>query len=123
MRLALTGRHVDITPVLRKLVDGRLGKLDRMLGDSIVSAQVVLARERYRYVVEMSVHARGDHVLHGVASTAAWDTALTAALEKVMQQAQKVKGKWQERKRRGAADRTLAAPQVAAGLADDDTAH
>jgi len=116
MRLVLTGRHVDVTPVLRRLADSRLAKLDRMLGDSIVSAQVVLARERFRYVVEMSVHARGDHVLHGVASTSAWDTALTGAVEKIMQQALKVKGKWRDRRRRGAADRTLASPLVAEGL-------
>lgn len=113
MRCVLTGRHVEITPTLRKLVDGRLGKLDRMLGESLVSAQVVLARERYRYVVEVSVHARGDHVLHGVGSTASWDTAMTAAVEKIMQQAQKVKGKWQERKRRATSPRVLPAPSEA----------
>ena len=111
MRLVLTGRHLDITPALRKLVDRRLDKLDRMLGDSIVSAQVVLAREKYRYVAEMSVHARGDHVLHGVGSTARWETSLTAAVEKVMQQAQKVKGKWQERKRHATPAKALPARQ------------
>jgi len=120
MRFALTGRHVDVTPILRKLVETRLGKLDRMLGDSIVSAQVVLARERYRYVVEMTVHVRGDHVLHGVASTAAWDTALTEAVEKIMQQAQKLKGKWQERKRRATPGKTLAVPPAPAGVAGED---
>ena len=101
MRLALTGRHVDITPAVRKLVDGRLAKLDRMLGDSIVSAQVVLAREKYRCVAELSVHARGDHVLHGVGSTTSWGASLTTAVAKLVQQARRLKGKWQERKRRG----------------------
>ena len=108
MRLVLTGRHVEITPPLRKLVDSRLAKLERMLGDSLISAQVVLAREKYRYVAEMSLHARGDHVLHGVGSTASWPTSLTAAVEKIMQQAQRVKGKWQERKRHGTPVRSLA---------------
>jgi len=114
MRLVLTGRHVEITSTVRTLVDDRIGKLDRTLGDVIVSAQVVLARERYRYVVEMTVHARGDHVLRGVASTGAWDTALTAAVEKVNQQAQKLKGKWQERKRRATAGRALPVPAAPA---------
>ena len=30
MRLELTGRHVDITPALRKLVEGKLAKLERI---------------------------------------------------------------------------------------------
>jgi ribosomal subunit interface protein len=100
MRLLLTGRQVEITPHLRKLVDARLAKLERKLGDCIVSTQLVLARQKYHYVVELAVHARGDHMLHGVGSTAGWSTSLTSAVRKVMQQAQKVKGKW-EAKRAG----------------------
>src|SRR5512136_598628 len=114
MRLVLTGRHVDITPTLRALVDDRIGKLDRGLADVIVSAQVVLARERYRYVVEMTVHARGDHMMRGVSRAGAWDTALTGAVEKVMQQVQRLKGKWQERKRRGGAGKAPAVPPAPA---------
>mgnify|MGYP003694102225 CR=1 FL=1 len=34
MRLELTGRHVDITPALRRLVDTKLGKLERVLNDT-----------------------------------------------------------------------------------------
>jgi putative sigma-54 modulation protein len=117
MRFVLTGRHVEITPTLRKLVESRLAKLERMLGDSIVSAQVVLARERYRYMVDLSVHARGDHVLNGVAGTAAWDTALTAAVEKIMRQALKMKGKWEERKRRATPGKVQPAPQPAPAAA------
>ena len=42
MRLELTGRHVDVTPVLRRLVNKKLARLERLLNDSAVSAQVVL---------------------------------------------------------------------------------
>ncbi len=34
MRLELTGRHVDITPALRRLVDRKLARLERVLNDS-----------------------------------------------------------------------------------------
>lgn len=110
MRLLLTGRQIDITPALRKLVNARLAKLDRRLGDVIVSVHLVLARERYRYVAELTVHARGDHILHGVGSTSAWSTSLSAAVEKVMQQAQKLKGKWQERQARVPEEAVLGGP-------------
>ena len=102
MRLELTGRHVDITPTLRRLVDTKLAKLERMLNDSAVSAQAVLTREKYRHRAEITLHARGEKFLHGVGNSPAWETSLSQAIEKITQQAQKVKGKWQERKRRGA---------------------
>jgi putative sigma-54 modulation protein len=101
MRLELTGRHVEITPTLRRLVDTKLAKLERMLNDSAVSAQAVLTREKYRHRVEITLHARGEKFLHGLGNSAAWETSVSQAIEKITQQAQKVKGKWQERKRRG----------------------
>jgi putative sigma-54 modulation protein len=107
MRLVLTGRQVDITPALRRLVEARLAKLERRFGDALVSAQCVLSKEKNRLVAELTVHARQDHILHGIGATAAWGTSLTGAVQKVVQQAGKVKGKWQERKRSSASVRTL----------------
>lgn len=107
MRLLLTGRQIDITPALRRLVDARLAKLERRFGDALVSVQVVLAKEKNRLVAEVIVHARQDHMLTGLGATGAWGTSLTAAVQKVLQQAEKVKGKWQGRKRSAASVRTL----------------
>ena len=101
MRLELTGRHVEITPTLRRLVDTKLAKLERMLKDSAVSAQAVLTREKYRHRAEITLHARGEKFLHGLGNASAWEPAVTQAIEKITQQAHKVKGKWQERKRHG----------------------
>ena len=102
MRLELTGRHIEITPVLRRLVDTKLAKLERLLNDSAVSAQAVLTREKHRHRADITLHARGEKFLHGVGNSGSWETSLTEAIDKITQQAQKVKGKWQERKRRGA---------------------
>jgi len=66
MRLMLTGRNVEISPALREMVERRLAKLERLLADSAVSAQVVLTRERHRHVTDVTLHARGDHVLSGL---------------------------------------------------------
>jgi len=102
MRLELTGRHIEITPVLRRLVDTKLAKLERLLNDSAVSAQAVLTREKHRHRADITLHARGEKFLHGVGNSGSWETSVTEAIDKITQQAQKVKGKWQERKRRGA---------------------
>ena len=102
MRLELTGRHVDITPVLRRLVETKLAKLERLLNDSALSAQAVLTRERRRHRTDITLHARGEKFLHGVGNAASWEASVIEAIGKIGQQAQKVKGKWQARKRRGA---------------------
>jgi putative sigma-54 modulation protein len=101
MRLELTGRHTDITPALRRLVDTKLAKLERLLNDSAVSAQAVLTREKHVRRADITVHARGEKFLHGVGNSASWEGSVCEAVDKIAQQAQKVKGKWQERKRRG----------------------
>ncbi len=119
MRLVLTGRHVEITPLLRKLVDQGLSKLDRVLNDGIVSAQVVLTLERYRHIVEITLHARGDRRLHGLGDTREWETSLAEAVEKLMGQAHKVKGKWEKRKRRAQSARTMPASAPASGAGEE----
>jgi putative sigma-54 modulation protein len=100
MRLELTARHLDITPALRRLVETKLAKLERVLNDSAMSAQAVLTREKYRHKAEITLHARGEKFLHGVGSSTSWETSIGQAIDKLHQQAQKLKGKWQERKRR-----------------------
>lgn len=113
MRLELTGRHVTITPPVRKAVEQRLKRLARMLNDSVHSVQVVLTREKTRHRVEMTLHARGDHFLHAAVTGRDLPTALTAAAEKIEHQAQKLKSKWTEGKRQGvsAAKAGSAAPR------------
>lgn len=101
MRLELTGRHVDITPAVRRLIDGKLARLERMLNDSALSAQVVLSREKNGSRADVTLHARGEKFLHGVGKGTNWPASMGQAIEKIVQQAHKVKGKWQERKRRG----------------------
>jgi putative sigma-54 modulation protein len=102
MRLELTGRHVDITPQLRRLVDRKLARLERLMNDSALSAQVVLSREKNSRRADVTLHTRGEKFLHGMgAANGDWPQALSEAIEKITQQAHKVKGKWQERKRRG----------------------
>ena len=101
MRLELTGRHVTITPVVRKAVDERLTHTLRLLNDSAVSAQVVLTKEKSRLHADVTVHARGEKFLRGEATGRDMTLALGGACDKIDQQARKLKSKWRERKRSG----------------------
>ena len=95
----VTGRHMEISSELRHLVDRRILPLERLLGDALVSADMVMATEHHLCVSDLVVHARGDHRLHGLAKGPNWQAAVGAAVEKVMQQAQTLKGKWHGRRR------------------------
>jgi putative sigma-54 modulation protein len=101
MRLELTGRHITITPSVRRLIEQRLAPMLRLLNDSAVSAQVVLRKEKSRVHAEVTLHARGEHFLHGEATGRDVDTALSAAADKVDRQVRSLKSRWSKGKRQG----------------------
>ena len=120
MRLELTGRHIRITPGLRQLVEDGLEKLDRMLHDRAVSLQAVVSQEKHRHHVEMTLHARGEHFFHGAGKGKDWEAAINQAVDKLQQQARRLKGKWTEgRRRRGVAKAVGIPERAAVGVFDD----
>jgi len=102
MRLELTGRQFSITPAVRKVVSKELAPTLRLLNDNAVSAQVVLTREKAQHRAEVTLHARGEHFLHGAGTGRGVSEAMNAAMAKIDRQAEKLKGKWEARKRRRA---------------------
>jgi putative sigma-54 modulation protein len=109
MRIDITGRHVDVTPALRQLVERRLSRVERLLNDSALSATAILTLEKYRHRTEIIVDVRGDKRLRGLGEGNAWNLSIRQAIEKVEQQVKKVKGKWTERKRSDTRRRTSGA--------------
>jgi len=118
MRLSLTGRHVDVPPTLRQLVTGRLERLERVFNDTLVSAQVVLSKERHLHQAELIVRARGEHTFSAIGDGGTWGNAVAAACDKVAQQAHKVKGKWKTRKRRNGDRREVRAGEPVVRVAN-----
>ena len=114
MRLEITGRQFPITPTARKVVERRIGHTLKLLHNSVISAHVVLTRQRGLVRAEITMHVSREHFLHGEGSGDDLTVALTAAIAKVEHQAEKLKGKWTARKRRNGAPRTSPAPLPAA---------
>ena len=115
MRLELTGRHVDVTPVLRRMIERKLQRLDRLLAGGVLSVHAVLARERRVLRADLTIHVGGEKFLHGSGEGGTWPLALGRAVDKTVQQAAQVKGKWQKRKRRAfASDETDASAALPA---------
>jgi putative sigma-54 modulation protein len=100
MRLELRGHHVDVTPGLRRIVEGKLAKLERLLNDRAVSAQAILTVEKHRHLADITLHARGERFLHGLGDSGNWETSLTQAITKISRQAEKLKTQ-QKDKRHG----------------------
>jgi putative sigma-54 modulation protein len=100
MRLELRGYHVDGTPGLRRFVEEKLSKLERLLNDRAVSAHAILTVEKRRHVADITLHARGERFLHGLGDSGNWETSLTQAIAKISHQAQKLKTR-QKDKRHG----------------------
>lgn len=120
MRLEITGRQFPITANARKVVERRIDHTLKLLRNSVISAHVVLTRQRGLVRAEVTVHVSREHFLHGEGSGADLTVALTAAIAKIEHQAEKLKGKWTGRKRRNGAAR---ASEVAQPSADGITAR
>ena len=102
MRIDITGRHMTVTPALNQLITKRLATMQRVLNEAAISALVIVTKEKYRHKVEMAIHTRGDHTLSGTAEETSWPLAVRQAALKIEQQAKKLKGKWDDRKRQSA---------------------
>jgi putative sigma-54 modulation protein len=84
-----------------------------------LSAQVVVTRDKSRVHAEVTLHARGEHFLHGEATGRDAQAALGSSIDKVERQVQKLKSKWTERKRQGvsASKAASATPRPSRGAA------
>ncbi len=101
MKTTVTGRHVEVTEELRELIARKLDKLERLLHDSAVSAQVILSQQHDTCTAEIVLHARGDHVLRGEGDSTTWPRAVGVAAYKGDHQAHTLKGKCEALRRRG----------------------
>ena len=110
MQVDITARHMELNAPLRQLITKRLARLDRVLNAAALSAVVIVTKEKYRHRTEIAVQTRGDHVLRGNGEANAWAPSIRDAVERIEQQAVKLKGKWDERKRKSAGSRVVPTP-------------
>ena len=84
MKISITARHFDITPDLKEHAESRVGKLEKFAG-GLLRANVVLEVEKYRQIVELSVHGSpGDFA--GRAESDDMFVAIDDACDKVEKQ-------------------------------------
>lgn len=98
MKLAITGRQVEVTPALREFTQDKLRKIEKLL-DGPLEAHVVLAIEKHRHLAEIQVKSR-TAVLSGAQETEDLYASIAEVASKLERQALKHKEKVNERKRR-----------------------
>lgn len=111
MRIDMVGRHVDVTPALRRFTAEKLAKLEKLL-DEPLEAHVVLAIEKHRHTAEIQVKSRRG-VFSGARETDDLYHSIGEVVDKLLTQAHKRKDKLTVRKRRDG--RKAGAVAVAAG--------
>jgi putative sigma-54 modulation protein len=101
MRFEFTGRHIEVTPALERLVQKELKKLDLVLDSAPTLAHVILSAEKHRKRAEIIVHWR-DNVFTGLAENTDISQSIAGAADKVKKQVLRLKEKFQAKKRRRA---------------------
>ncbi len=98
MNVEYTGRHYEITPIIRKEVETGLNKIRKILGDKFES-KVVLAVEKRRHKAEITISPRNGPIV-GLAQATDMLSAVNEALDHLHKQALKYKTKWLSKKRK-----------------------
>jgi len=92
-----TGRHIEVTPALRRHVEDHFEKLTHIFDDSSARTHVVIAVEKGRQNAEVIVHWR-DHTLTASDTNADMYMSLTRVIGKIEKQALKLKKRIIDRK-------------------------
>ena len=107
MNVEYLARQYEITPAVRDEVEEGLGKLSKILGESIKS-KVILTSEKHRFIAEITIKRRRGHIV-GLAESTDMVTAVNEALEHIETQALKSNGRRRATTRK-AKDKSWKAP-------------
>jgi putative sigma-54 modulation protein len=97
MTFEYTGRHVEVTPAIRRHVEEQFKKLEHLFDGSDAHAHIILAVEKNRHTGEIILHWR-DHTLTAKHTNGDMYMALSRAISKIEKQAIKLKKKIIDRK-------------------------
>ena len=123
MKIAYTGRQVELAPAQIKKLEARFAKIGKLLdGKRETEAHVILSLERHLHHAEVTVNYFG-HQLVGLGSSTDLFTAINSAAEKLEKQAVKARTKWRDTKRaphKAASEAEAEQPAAAAEAAAEE---
>lgn len=96
MKITTTSRHYELTPALREYAESKIENLTTYF-DNIVSAHVIFAVEKYRHLVEVTLHVNGKDIIAHDESEDMY-ASVDRVIEKLERQISKHKGKLYKKK-------------------------
>lgn len=113
LRFEYTGRHVEVTPPIRRHVEDHFTKLEHLFENSSTAyAHVVIDVNKNRHIAEIILRWR-DHTLTAKDTNADMYQALTRAIDKIEKQAVRLKKKIIERRQSAPPLSAIASEEVA----------
>src|SRR4029078_11095113 len=97
MKFEYTGRHVEVSPAIRRHVEAHFKKLDHIFNGTPLRTHVIIEVEKNRQIGEIVVQWR-DHTIAAKDTNADMYMARTRAMAKIEKQALKLKKKIIDRK-------------------------
>jgi ribosome hibernation promoting factor len=97
MKFEYTGRHIEVTPAIRRHVEGQFKKLRHVFNGTEPRVHVILEVEKNRQIGELVVTWR-EHTLTATDTNADMYMALSRAVTKIEKQALKLKKRIIDRK-------------------------
>lgn len=91
MKITTTSRHYELTPALREYAEEKIQNLKTYF-DNIVSAHIIFTLEKYRHMVEVTLHVNGRDII-GHDSSEDMYASVDRVTEKLERQLLKHKGK------------------------------
>lgn len=91
MKLDLTGRNIEITPAIRDFTADKLSKLAKCI-DEIFEAHAILSVQKHRHIAEIVVKGR-HHTFTGTDETGDLYASIGNVVDKIEEQARRLKGK------------------------------
>lgn len=99
MNIIMTGRNIEVTPVLRKYAEGKIKKFDRYISN-ITEAIVTLSVEKYRHRVEVLLKVNG-YLIQAEGITGEIYSSIDEVVEKLERQVKKYKEKLVSHRKEG----------------------
>lgn len=109
MKFEFTGRHLDVTPALRKHVEDHFTKIEHLFDGRPPKVHVIIEVERGRHRSEIIINWRNE-VLTADSSVSDMYQSLAQTIGKIEKQARKLKDKVIDKSHRATKVATLTAP-------------
>lgn len=109
MKFEFSGRHIDVTPALRKHVEDHFARIEHIFDGKPPKAHVVIEVERGRHRSEIVINWRNE-VLKAESSISDMYQSLSQTIGKIEKQARKLKDKVIDKSHKAKKPAAVAAP-------------